>query len=84
MMHLTYSQIVETFLFLSNLKGSEKELSIYTKFQHKCHPGAGASINIKPKNILKKLRTFNDVNILFPRLSGGLNLLGGEVEARVS
>ena len=81
MMHLTYSQIVET---SSNLKGSEEELLIYTEFQHKCHPGAGASINIKPKNIQKKLRTFEDVNIPFLRLSGGLNSLGGEVEARVS
>ena len=77
MMHLTYSQIAETFLFSSNLKGSERAL----KFQHKCHPRAGTSINIKPENIQKKLRTFKDVNILFPRLSGHLNSLGGKVEA---
>ena len=75
-MHLTYSQIAETFLFSSNLKGPERAL----KFQHKCHPRAGTSINIKPKDIQKKLRTFKDVNILFPRLYGHLNSLG-KVEA---
>jgi len=46
---LTYSQIAEVFLFISNLKGLERELLIYTDVEAKCHPGTGPSTNIKPK-----------------------------------
>jgi hypothetical protein len=53
MRHLRYSQIAEVFLFISNLKGLEKELLIYTDVQAKCHPGTGPSTNIKPKIFAK-------------------------------
>jgi hypothetical protein len=61
----------------------ERALDLY-QFSSQMSPWNWSLSKYQARNIQKKQRTFKDVNILFPGLFGGVNLLRGKVEARVS